>query len=43
MIRILLILVSLLFLGGLLFAPLAMVFASAFENGLGAWFTSFAP
>ena len=42
MTRVILILVSLLFLGGLLFAPLAVVFASAFENGLGAWFSSFA-
>ena len=42
MTRVILILVSLLFLGALLFAPLAVVFASAFEHGLGAWFASFA-
>ena len=41
MTRLILILVWLLFLGALLFAPLAVVFASAFENGLGAWFESF--
>jgi sulfate transport system permease protein len=41
MTRIILILVSLLFLGALLFAPLAVVFTSAFEHGLGAWYASF--
>src|SRR5690606_17309135 len=41
MTRALLIAVALLFLGGLLFAPLAVVFASAFENGWRAWFASF--
>jgi len=41
MIRVLLIAVSLLFLGALLFAPLAMVFASALENGWAAWLASF--
>lgn len=42
MVRWLLIGISLAFLGALLFAPLAMVFASALENGWGAWFASFA-
>ena len=41
MTRIILILLSLLFLSALLFAPLAVVFVSAFEHGLGAWFNSF--
>jgi sulfate transport system permease protein len=41
MIRILLIAVSFTFLGALLFAPLAVVFATALENGWAAWFASF--
>ena len=41
LVRILLIAVSLAFLGALLFAPLAAVFATALENGWGAWFASF--
>ncbi len=41
MIRILLIGIALTFIGGLLFAPLAMVFVSGLEHGLGAWFHSF--
>ena len=41
MTRILLIGIALLFLGGLLFAPLAMVFASALEHGWQAWLASF--
>jgi sulfate transport system permease protein len=41
MIRVLLISVSLAFLGALLFAPLAVVFATALENGVGAWISSF--
>jgi sulfate transport system permease protein len=39
--RALLIATALLFLGMLLFAPLAVVFASALENGVQAWFGSF--
>ena len=41
MVRFLLIGVSLAFLGALLFAPLAVVFATALENGWGAWLASF--
>lgn len=42
MMRWLLVALALLFLGTLLFAPLAMVFASAFEQGWHAWAASFA-
>ena len=42
MTRILLIIVSLAFLGALLFAPLAMVFVTAFGAGWQAWFGSLA-
>src|SRR5690606_11034609 len=41
MTRVLLIGIALLFLGGLLFAPLAVVFVSALENGWLAWLGSF--
>ncbi len=41
MIRVLLIAISFTFLGALLFAPLAVVFATALENGWAAWFASF--
>ncbi len=41
MTRVLLIAIALLFLGGLLFAPLAVVFVSALENGWLAWIDSF--
>jgi sulfate transport system permease protein len=41
MTRALLIAVALLFLGALLFAPLAVVFASALEQGLRVWLESF--
>jgi sulfate/thiosulfate transport system permease protein len=41
MTRAILIAIALLFLGGLLFAPLAVVFASALEHGFGAWVASF--
>ncbi len=41
MIRGLLIAIALFFVGALLFAPLAMVFASALEHGAAAWFNSF--
>jgi sulfate transport system permease protein len=41
MTRILLIAIALFFLGGLLFAPLAVVFVSALENGWLAWLGSF--
>lgn len=41
MMRVLLIATALLFLGGLLFAPLAVVFFSALENGWQAWLESF--
>jgi sulfate transport system permease protein len=41
MTRVLLIALALLFLGALLFAPLGIVFASALENGWGAWIESF--
>jgi sulfate transport system permease protein len=41
MTRVLLITIALVFLGGLLFAPLAVVFYSALENGWRAWFESF--
>jgi len=41
MTRVLLIASALLFLGGLLFAPLAVVFFSALENGWRAWLESF--
>jgi sulfate transport system permease protein len=41
MTRAILIAVALLFLGGLLFAPLAVVFVSALENGWQAWLDSF--
>ncbi len=40
MIRALLIGIALLFIGGLLFAPLAVVFATAFEKGVATWFAS---
>jgi sulfate transport system permease protein len=42
MTRLLLIAVALLFLGVLLFAPLTIVFTSAFGHGAHAWFASFA-
>jgi sulfate/thiosulfate transport system permease protein len=42
MTRALLIAVALLFLGSLLFAPLAVVFVSALEHGWREWFASFA-
>jgi sulfate/thiosulfate transport system permease protein len=42
MIRALLIGIALLFVGGLLFAPLAVVFISALDKGVETWFTSFA-
>jgi sulfate/thiosulfate transport system permease protein len=42
MIRLILITVAFAFLGLLLFAPLGMVFWSAFEQGWHAWFSSFA-
>jgi sulfate transport system permease protein len=42
MMRVLLIAVSLIFLGGLLFAPLGVVFVSAFGNGIETWLASFA-
>jgi len=41
MTRWVLIAIALAFLGALLFAPLAMVFVSALENGLAEWFNSF--
>ncbi|MDQ2641161.1 MAG: sulfate ABC transporter permease subunit CysW [Pseudomonadota bacterium] len=41
MTRVILIAIALLFLGGLLFAPLAVVFVSALENGWLAWVDSF--
>jgi sulfate/thiosulfate transport system permease protein len=41
-IRALLIGIALTFIGGLLFAPLAMVFASAFANGWATWLASLA-
>ncbi|HWL63156.1 MAG TPA: sulfate ABC transporter permease subunit CysW [Steroidobacteraceae bacterium] len=41
MTRVILIAIALLFLGGLLFAPLAVVFVSALENGWLAWIDSF--
>jgi sulfate transport system permease protein len=42
MTRALLIAIALLFIGALLFAPLAVVFASAFEQGWRVWLESFA-
>jgi sulfate transport system permease protein len=42
MVRALLITLSLAFLSALLFAPLAVVFATAFSEGVQAWFASFA-
>jgi sulfate transport system permease protein len=42
MTRILLISIAFIFIGGLLFAPLAVVFATGLEHGVAAWFASLA-